>query len=490
MPTMRRPAAALLVLISLTACTSQAKSDPTSSTTTMAAKPTAPGTDAPASAGRCEDLVGTVWASVEELLGGEAPGGDYTQEHWQVSFDSADKAFWSYTDTGREIDYTCIDGVLATGPEWLDIDPEFVTGSDGDTLLRWSGDLYQPSESPDPSTTSSDGVTVVTDAPDFERFDIVDALESLLRSDGIFEATAVEIGRCCENPVLRVEDITPIDVHDGWQATDDMHSQEYQALYTNLKPGDTLITITRFGTTQLVFDTGGRLLHPVPQAMADALELVMTRERTDNPLEAVRLMWGRYNTPLWYTGPGSLADVYLQGEAGFDNLACSAADLGGDAEDIMERYATAVVPDPVADTRSNLIWAAIACDYETLINLSGADQADDSFWWGANASVYDFQIADRDGALRMLVFALAAFDPAEVASTDGAGAAITYYEWPAAAQLDDIAELDDEQLRLISLMNDMTQQQFIEAWELFGGYGLFRVGIRDDGSWLFALSGD
>ncbi len=90
----------------------------------------------------------------------------------------------------------------------------------------------------------------------------------------------------------------------------------------------------------------------------------------------------------------------------------------------------------------------------------------------------------------MLVFALAAFDPAEVASTDGAGAAITYYEWPAAAQLDDIAELDDEQLRLISLMNDMTQQQFIEAWELFGGYGLFRVGIRDDGSWLFALSGD
>ncbi len=142
-----------------------------------------------------------------------------------------------------------------------------------------------------------------------------------------------------------------------------MHSQEYQALYTNLKPGDTLITITRFGTTQLVFDTGGRLLHPVPQAMADALELVMERERTDNPLEAVRLMWGRYNTPLWYTGPGSLADVYLQGEAGFDNLACSAADLGGDAEDIMERYATAVVPDPVADTRSNLIWAAIACDY-------------------------------------------------------------------------------------------------------------------------------
>jgi hypothetical protein len=86
--------------------------------------------------------------------------------------------------------------------------------------------------------------------------------------------------------------------------------------------------------------------------------------------------------------------------------------------------------------------------------------------------------------------ALAATNPAVVQSTDESAGTITYYQWPAAAELEDRSQLDDEQLRLLSLMNGMSEQQFVEAWDLFGGYGLFRVGIGEDGTWLLAVSGD
>ncbi|MGA9594772.1 MAG: hypothetical protein WBV06_01330 [Acidimicrobiia bacterium] len=468
------------ILVQRTGGTSHAIPTTTIVSTTTNAPPVPPVVD-------CGDLVDTEWVSLQELSGGDAPGGGTALIHWAITFQSANQASWRSSDTVQLVGYACTDGRLTTSPEWLGVDAQFVAGTAGEVLLEWDGDLYEQSETG--SGRAENGV-IVGDFEGWEDFSVVDALNSLLSSNAIVEATAVEIGRCCENPVLRVEDVEAVKAREDWQATDELHSQEYQSLYTSLQPGDRLTTITRGDLTELVFDTDGQLLHPVPQGMADALELVMRRETTNNPLEAVRQMWNRYNNRLWYTGPESLADVYLQGERGYEDVTCSATDLGGDAEDLLGDLAPVALPDAVIEARDELIRAAIDCDYDRLIDLIGTDEPDDSFWWGANGDVSNLQTADRDGALRMLVIALSATEPAVVSSTDGSGNPLTYYEWPAAAQVEDWAQLEDEQRRLLGLLNGLSPQQLEDAWNVFGGYGLFRVGIAEDGTWLFALSGD
>jgi hypothetical protein len=322
---------------------------------------------------------------------------------------------------------------------------------------------------------------------DWQGVDVAEAIGMLIRADGFITATAVEVGSCCENPVFRVSDIEEIAARDFWEPTGDLRSQGFQGLSGLVDPGDRVSMITSFEVTQLVFNSGGHIIHPVPQAIADGLEIIERREGTDNQLEALLAMWQRYDSDLWHTGPEEVGEVYLQGEPGYEDAACSATDLSGDVEDLLGDTASVDLPDAVAATRDRLLTAATDCDFAALLELAGPGLPRDEFWWGTITNEREFKVADRDGVVRMLVVALSGTKPVEATSGDGD---VTYYEWPAASQVLDWTDIDHGELRIVSLLNGMSQQEFIDAWELFGGYGLFRVGIADDGTWLFALSGD
>jgi hypothetical protein len=340
-----------------------------------------------------------------------------------------------------------------------------------------------PSLDPTAPEQPPEAIAVVESEDYGPDYTITEAIDDIAGADGIIEATVVKAERCCENPPLQVTDIDVLAATESFTPRGDLHAQGDQNLAGLVAPGDRITLLLWNGTVQLAFHPGGSLLHPVPQATADALELMMSREAADTPLQAVIGVWRRYDAQLLH-GTGSLGGIYLQGEPGFEAAPCSAADLGEVPLEEME------LPAPVAATRANLVEAAAACDFAALIAMTGSDLPTDEFWEGATGSVHDLRVLDRDGALLQLVGVLAATEPERVESPDRESTPPAYYVWPAGAETADWRELSDPDLSLLSLLNEMTVPEFTAAWDRFGGYGLFRVGIAVDGTWLFARSGD
>ncbi len=162
------------------------------------------------------------------------------------------------------------------------------------------------------------------------------------------------------------------------------------------------------------------------------------------------------------------------------------------------------LPDPVARTWGMLYDAALGCDFEGIITiaLEGADsEFSDMIFWGATGTLEGLVRYDADyGSLRSLALALTTlpaapfegqlFD-AETQST----VAQDYWSWPPVHDnLSDgvsITDLwDTDTLERVAALNDMAVPELVASIDEFGAYAGFRVGIAEDGSWLFALAGD
>jgi heat shock protein HslJ len=163
------------------------------------------------------------------------------------------------------------------------------------------------------------------------------------------------------------------------------------------------------------------------------------------------------------------------------------------------------LPDPVARTWSMLFDTALGCDFETLIAIA-QDGADGEFndaiiFWGAAGTLEGLTRYDAgNGSLRSLVLALttlptAPFEGQRYDAETQTAVPQDYWSWPPVH--DDlgngvgIEELwDADTLERVAAFNDMTVDELVLSINEFGGYAGFRVGIAEDGTWLFALAGD
>ena len=83
----------------------------------------------------CEAIVGTTFASIEELECGLGPTGPVPC-HWQIVFEEDGDYLWNYSDVGEGGTYTCADGVIDTGIDH-DIAYDATTG-----ILTWDAVEY------------------------------------------------------------------------------------------------------------------------------------------------------------------------------------------------------------------------------------------------------------------------------------------------------------------------------------------------------------
>lgn len=179
--------------------------------------------------------------------------------------------------------------------------------------------------------------------------------------------------------------------------------------------------------------------------------------------------------PEYETAQQVLDDMVATVTVDEGSRVCSAA--GSDAS----LAAQDGLPDPVAQTRADIARAAAACDYEALARLGGAGLTYSFGDEGDAAGFWRRQEAAGAEPLRHLVELLAR-PHATVAPPDG-----TQYVWPSAFAYDSWdAVPDDERDALRPLYDDTDFADFAQ----FGGYNGHRVGIGEDGDWLFFVAGD
>lgn len=139
------------------------------------------------------------------------------------------------------------------------------------------------------------------------------------------------------------------------------------------------------------------------------------------------------------------------------------------------------LPDAVASTRAALFEAAALCNWPVLEALVPDDGFTSSFglvddpilqWWEEEALGY--------GPMEFLSSVLAM--PYGTLETPDA----TYYVWPSAATVswDQVSGI--HRSALLGLYSEYDLWQF----EAFGGYIGYRVGITDDGTWVYFVAGD
>lgn len=181
-----------------------------------------------------------------------------------------------------------------------------------------------------------------------------------------------------------------------------------------------------------------------------------------------------------------------------DEATCSAEGL--EVEDA--EWST---PPPLVaeNTRELLIGLALDCDFEGLVALAtegAAEQFDDAIFWGAAQSVDTLREYDASyDSLRRLAVALSTlpygvFDGERIDPDSGETVPEVYYSWPPRADIPDGGSITDvwdpDLLVAVAALNEMSLPDLIESTDRFGAYALFRVGITENGRWLFALAGD
>ncbi len=142
------------------------------------------------------------------------------------------------------------------------------------------------------------------------------------------------------------------------------------------------------------------------------------------------------------------------------------------------------LPAAVAATRAAIVEAAVACDYDALSEFArrGDDQFTFSFGGGDDPAQFwrDAEMGDQP-VLRTLVQLLAA----PFASLPGGEG--TQYVWPSAygyERWQDVPQVDRDALRPVYGDEDF------RGFEAFGSYAGFRIGITEDGDWIFFVGGD
>lgn len=138
------------------------------------------------------------------------------------------------------------------------------------------------------------------------------------------------------------------------------------------------------------------------------------------------------------------------------------------------------LPGPVAETRNAVAAAAIACDYEALARLGGPDLTT-SFGGGGVDNLERWE-AEGEEPLATMIKVL---DMSHgVRETEDAGA---IHVWPSAHAYPSWEETPQEAIsELLTLYTEADLDRFDE----FGGYAGWRLGISEDGQWLFFVAGD
>jgi hypothetical protein len=136
--------------------------------------------------------------------------------------------------------------------------------------------------------------------------------------------------------------------------------------------------------------------------------------------------------------------------------------------------------DAAQATRAAIARAAIDCDWEALLGLTG-DQFSASFGGSSAADLWPTEEANDEEPLRYLVELLSRpYAPSEI------GVPGILFTWPSAFQgeWNQISDADKEALRPLYGDDDFA------VFGNFGAYIGYRVGIAEDGTWQFFIAGD
>lgn len=142
------------------------------------------------------------------------------------------------------------------------------------------------------------------------------------------------------------------------------------------------------------------------------------------------------------------------------------------------------VPDAVKRTREEIFDAARACDYERLGEVADEGERDFTFSFGGGDDAADFWRTEESEGRDTLHKLVALLDLSH-ATRDTEGT--TQYLWPSAFSYDswdEVPERAKEELSRVYTAEEM------ESFEQFGAYGGHRIGIAEDGEWLFFVAGD
>ena len=161
--------------------------------------------------------------------------------------------------------------------------------------------------------------------------------------------------------------------------------------------------------------------------------------------------------------------------------ACSAAGLPSRPEDQPD------LPQAVADTRRLIVGAAAGCGYARLAHVAARGDDPFSFTFGAEGdaeAAAAFWKSEEDAGREPLRFLVELLDRPFATRDVPEGA---QYVWPSAFAHETWADVPAGERDALRPLYDDTDFAFFES---FGGYAGYRIGIAEDGEWLFFVAGD
>lgn len=177
-------------------------------------------------------------------------------------------------------------------------------------------------------------------------------------------------------------------------------------------------------------------------------------------------------------GHGSSTAPPSTSGGGAGSPTCSVAALGATPPDLPD------LPADVAQTRQRIVAAATACNFDRLGEIASADGSGFTFSFGNGgepAQHWRRLELTGDEPLRYLVELLSR----PYRRVPGAAPAI--FAWPSAHGFDDwnaVPKADREALRPLYGDSDLA------SFDAAGTYLGYRIGIRQDGAWLYFVAGD
>lgn len=139
------------------------------------------------------------------------------------------------------------------------------------------------------------------------------------------------------------------------------------------------------------------------------------------------------------------------------------------------------LPPEVADTREAIIEAASSCSPAQLVDIAGSDLRTS---FGDDAGVQNLLMWEDEGRGELGTLLLLLDMSHAVIEPDGQQ---KIYVWPAAFAHDLWEDIPAEQL---AELGTLYSQDELEQLSVFGSYAGWRVGIDEDGRWLFFIAGD
>lgn len=139
------------------------------------------------------------------------------------------------------------------------------------------------------------------------------------------------------------------------------------------------------------------------------------------------------------------------------------------------------LPLQVAETRSAIVEAAVACDEERLAELAGETF---TYSFGGGDDFAGFLRRGEERTPRPLRYLVELLDrPYETIEVQGQ----TQYVWPSAFAYDNWDEVPEADREALEPLYD---EEDFARFARFGGYTGYRIGISADGRWLFFVAGD